>query len=57
MLFRSIKNEENEEFKIDLKFFDTKIDLKINSDFVSFISNICNIIKIRISYLTEQNSN
>ena len=41
-----IKNEENEEFKIDLKFFDTKIDLKINSDFVSFISNICNIIKI-----------
>ena len=39
-----IKNEENEEFKIDLKFFDTKIDLKINSDFVSFISNICNII-------------
>ena len=41
-----IKNEENEEFKIDLKFFDSKIDIKINSDFVTFISNICNIIKI-----------
>lgn len=40
------KNEENEEFQIDLKFFDTKIDIKINSDFVSFISNICKIIKI-----------
>ena len=40
------KNEENEEFNIDLKFFDTKTELKINSDFVTFISNICKIIKI-----------
>ena len=40
------KNEETEEFSIDLKFFDTKIEIKINSDFVSFISNICKIIKI-----------
>ena len=46
MIEEENKNEETEEFSIDLKFFDTKTEIKINSDFVSFISNICKIIKI-----------
>ena len=41
-----IKIEENKEYIIDLKFLDTKINIKINNDFVTFIKDICKIIKI-----------
>ena len=51
-----IKIEENKEYIIDLKFLDTKINIKINNDFVTFIKDISSsrthIINIPKAYST-----
>ena len=36
----------DEDLKIKLYFFDSEIDLSVNDDYQSFVSNICKIIKV-----------
>ena len=40
------KKEKEESFNSKLNFYDEKVDIKLNSDYNSFIANICNILQI-----------
>ena len=40
------KKEKEEAFNIKLNFYDEQIDIQINSDYNSFINNICNILQL-----------
>ena len=47
----------NMNLKVELTFLDLKIDLSLNDNYFSFISNICKIIKIIRAYIYIINLN
>ena len=59
------KKDKEEIIKTKINFYEEQIDIKLNSDFKSFVNNICNILKIpsdqynslAISYNDEEGDN
>ena len=59
------KKDKEEIIKAKINFYEEQIDIQLNSDFKSFVNNICNILKIpseqynslAISYNDEEGDN